>query len=180
MASKVDWSTLEGYKSLDVLSANKNTEENDPFFSEDFLITIEASCPTGFEVALANEIKEKLPMSVTVKHQGRVFFDVPISQIQNVLKLRCVDNLCVIIGVRSNFDFSGDVDSCLSRVNELLDDNCCDKDNGPLAWKKGIIAWNELFKFKETGKLNWSKCMSLLTESTKAQESVRSKESHIK
>jgi len=160
MASKVDWSTLEGYKAIE-LTPNQGTQETPTYHSE-FTVTIEASCPTGFEVALLNEIKEKSPSSITVKHQGRVFFDIPVSKIRNVLELKCVDNAYVIIGKRSNFDFTGDVESCLKRINELLDDKKSDSDNLPLAWNKGIIAWNEIFQFKDTGKHNWGKCLSLL------------------
>ena len=179
MASKVDWSTLQGYKALDAVSTSKNTTENVLFCTDDFSITVEATCPTGFEAALDNEIREKLPMSVTVKHQGRVFFDVSISQIKNVLKLRCMDNAYVIIGVRSNFDFPTDIDDSLNRVNTLLDDQCCDSNNIRLAWKKGIIAWNEIFSFKNTGKDNWYKCISLLDPSSTVKKNVQSNQNQI-
>ena len=159
MASKVDWSTLEGYKAIGLKNDNGT-----PVHHSDFTVTIEASCPTGFEVALLNEIKEKSPSSVTVKHQGRVFFDIPVSKIRNVLELKCVDNAYVIIGKRSNFDFSGDVDSCLTRINELLDDKKYDSENLPLAWNKGIIAWNEVFQFEKAGEDNFGKCLSLLNQ----------------
>ena len=174
MASKVDWSTLQGYKALDHVSTTKNVAENVPFCTDDFLITVEATCPTGFEAALISEIGEKLPMSVSVKHQGRIFFDVPISQIENVVKLRCMDNAYVIIGVRSEFDFPVDIDACLSRVNTLLDDECCDSNNMRLAWKKGIIAWNELFRFRNTGKDNWYNCISLLDHPSTYNKNVQS------
>jgi hypothetical protein len=37
--------------------------------------------------------------------QGRVFFDVPVSKVVEVLKLRCVDNVWVLIGVWPKLDF---------------------------------------------------------------------------
>ena len=114
MASKVDWSTLEGYKKSEPII----NEQNSP--DADFTVTIEASCPTGFEAALLKEINEKHPSSIAVKHQGRIFFDIPVSNIRDVLELKCVDNAYVIIGKRTDFDFSGDIDTCLLKINDLL------------------------------------------------------------
>ena len=158
MASKVDWSTLEGYKK----SATIINEQRSP--NADFTVTIEASCPTGFEAALLKEINEKHPSSITVKHQGRIFFDIPVSNIRDVLDLKCVDNAYVIIGKRTDFDFSGDIDTCLSKINDLLNIEQYDPQNLPLAWDKGIIAWNEVFQFKENGENSWAESLSLLND----------------
>ena len=171
MAAKVDLSSLQGYKPSG-LSENHNINKNVLCPNEDFLVTIEASCPTGFEIALDAEIKDKFSSSVTVKHQGRVFFDVPISQIDKVVQLRCMDNASVLIGVRTFFDFSGDIEACLTRINGLLNDTFCDTNSSRLTWEKGLIAWNELFKFKNTGNDNWQNSVSLLTLSGMAQSKV--------
>ena len=176
MASKVDWSTLQGYKK------DKPADNDNQALSScltDFTVTIEASCPTGFEVALQNEIKEKSPLSTTVKHQGRIFFDIPVSKIRSVLELKCVDNAYIIIGKRTDFDFSGDIDTCLTRINELLETDNYDQELLPLAWDKGIIAWNEIFEFKKSGKENWQECLSLLNNCQRIQD-TSSNEDHVK
>ena len=178
MAAPVDWSTLVGYKPLEP-SKNINDTGLNSCHEEDFLVTIEASCPSGAEFALTSEIKEKFPSAVTVKHQGRVFFDVYITQIHSVLQLRCVDNAYVIIGKRNGFDFSSDIDTGLSRINDLLDQTKCDNDNDFLAWNKGIIAWNELFGFKPTGKEYWNECVSLLKHPSKVQNNTETIENNI-
>ena len=178
MAAPVDWSTLVGYKPLE-LSKNINDTGLNSGLEEDFLVTIEASCPSGAEFALTNEIKEKFPSAVTVKHQGRVFFDVYITQIHSVLQLRCVDNAYVIIGKRNGFDFSSDIDTGLSRINDLLDQTKCENDNDFLAWNKGIIAWNELFGFKPTGKEYWHECVSLLKHPSKVLNSPETTENNF-
>ena len=136
MASKVDWSTLSGYKPVQVSETpNTNRSNKKVFFpTEDFFVTIEASCPTGFEIALDAEIRERFSSSKTVKHQGRVFFDVQVSQIDKVIQLRCMDNACVLIGVRNDFDFSGDIELCLKRINGLLNDKECNYDNNRLSF----------------------------------------------
>ena len=163
MASKVDWSNLQGFKQDKVFQKPPDPDKTILELSDDYLITIEATCPTGFEVALVAEIKERFPTSVTVKHQGRVFFDLPISQVENIIKLRCMDNAWVLIGVRKTFDFTGDVETCLQRINSLLDDNICDSDNTPLAWEKGLIAWNKIAKFKDMKPHDEKNCLSLLS-----------------
>ena len=44
-------------------------------------------------------------LSQGVSFQGRVFFDIPLSKVEEVLKLRCVDNIWVLIGVWPKVDF---------------------------------------------------------------------------
>ena len=178
MALPVDWSTLQGFNALES-SLDQLTNKTPHHTDEDFLVTIEGSCPTGFEVSLENEIREKIPSSTTVKHQGRVFFDVPVSQIDNVLMLRCMDNACVLIGVRSNFEFSSDIEIGLNQINELLYDITSSTGNSRLAWEKGIIAWNEIFQFRKTGRDNWNNCISELTNFNKKQNNIEQNNSQL-
>ena len=44
-------------------------------------------------------------VKVSLSFQGRVFFDIPLSKVEEVLKLRCVDNIWVLIGVWPKVDF---------------------------------------------------------------------------
>ena len=61
-------------------------------------VTIEASCPTGFEVAVADEVKKRLNGENVIEIMGRVLFDVPIQDLKKVMELRTVDHIFVIIG----------------------------------------------------------------------------------
>ena len=61
-------------------------------------VTIEASCPTGFEGAVADEVKKRLNGENVIEIMGRVLFDVPIQDLKKVMELRTVDHIFVIIG----------------------------------------------------------------------------------
>ena len=62
-------------------------------------ITIEASCPTGFEGAAAEEVKKKFQAENVIDGvMGRVLFDVPLDNVKDVLQLRTVDNVWAIFG----------------------------------------------------------------------------------
>ena len=61
-------------------------------------VTIEASCPTGFEGAVADEVKKRLNGENGIEIMGRVLFDVPIQDLKKVMELRTVDHIFVIIG----------------------------------------------------------------------------------
>ncbi len=39
-----------------------------------------------------------------LNYQGRVFFDIPVSKIESILKLRCIDNAWVLFGVWPKLD----------------------------------------------------------------------------
>ena len=93
--------------------------------------------------------------------------------------LRCMDNACVLIGVRSNFEFSSDIETGLNQINELLYDITSSTGNSRLAWEKGIIAWNEIFQFRKTGRDNWNNCISELTNFNKKQNNIEQNNSQI-
>ena len=124
MADPVKWGSLSGYHDGD--------QEK---------VTIEAICPSGFEEALLLEVKDVFGQHVVaLKHQGRVFFDLPLKRVSQVLDLRVVDNAYVIICVKPEFDFSGSSEECVHRLAELLRE---------FQWCKGLLAWNEASKFYE-------------------------------
>ena len=126
MASAVDWSGLSGIKA-----------ENDD------LVTIEATCPTGCEPALLLEIKSKFGDEVVAtKHQGRVFFDLQIQAVDQVLDLRIVDNAYVIFDVIPEFDFPSEGQECLDKLIALI--------HHSFQWEKGLKAWNIIHKFYPT------------------------------
>ena len=136
MADPVKWDDLNGFK-----EAQSDT------------VTIEAICPTGFEEALLLEIKEKFGEdTLTTKHQGRVFFDVCLKEVDKVLDLRVVDNAFVLVYVQQKCDFSGEKENCLNDLADLL---------YKFHWRKGLLCWNNVNKFyaengdvlKETAKV---------------------------
>lgn len=107
------------------------------------ILSIEASCVTGFETAAQAEVLDTLGIEAT-KHQGRVFFDIPFCDLDKVLKLRCVDNVWVLFGVWPKVDLDLSLEpqeECLDELNAILLPN--------LQWLKGLRAWNKIFKYFE-------------------------------
>ena len=70
------------------------------------LVTIEASVVTGFECAALEEVKNKLKVENVQDFMGRVVFDIEQDKLQQVLELRCIDNVVVLIGAKTGFDFA--------------------------------------------------------------------------
>jgi len=103
------------------------------------IVTIEASCITGFECAAAEEVQSKLGVEDVKEFTGRVLFDIDPAKIEKVLKLRTVDNIWVIIGARTDFDFSKSEEESY----EMLTDYTLNK----LLWSKGLKTWNSIFKY---------------------------------
>lgn len=101
------------------------------------IVTIEASCITGFECAAAEEVQSKLGVEDVKEFTGRVLFDIDPAKIEKVLKLRTVDNIWVIIGARTDFDFSKSEEESY----EMLTDYTLNK----LLWSKGLKTWNSIF-----------------------------------
>ena len=73
---------------------------------------------------------------------GRVIFDVEIQKLPQVLELRTVDNIFVIIGAQTGFDFKSKSDSeSFECLTEWTLQNLC--------WEKGLEAWNQVFQFHD-------------------------------
>ena len=105
------------------------------------LITIEASCVTGFELAATYEVKRKLGIENVHEIMGRVVFDIPLSKLNQVMKLRTIDNIWVIIGAKSDFDFSLSEEESIKNISDFTLNH--------LLWNKGLKAWNSVFEFYE-------------------------------
>ena len=68
---------------------------------------------------------------------GRVVFDTSIESLKKVLKLRCIDNVTIVIGAKTGFDFANSTEE---KSLEILTDFAQE-----LSWKKGLKAWNSIF-----------------------------------
>ena len=129
MASAVDWSGLTGH--------DPNVED---------VVLIEATCPTGCELALEKEIRAKFGGGQqevkTVRHQGRVFLDHPLDRVPEILQLRVVDNAYVLLRVVESADFAKDnKELCLDKLIDIT----LKQQKGE--WKKGLVAWNKVHKY---------------------------------
>ena len=65
-------------------------------------VTIEASCPTGFEGAVADEVKKRLNGENVIEIMGRVLFDVPIQDLKKVMEIQDYEN--VLLPRQKGFD----------------------------------------------------------------------------
>ena len=101
-------------------------------------VTLEATVVTGFEHAAKSEALEKLNVKSVSVERGRILFDIPVDEVKNALKLRCVDNVYVILGVFPVFDFKAETDECLDRLIKTVPG---------LNWAKSLRAWNQVFAF---------------------------------
>lgn len=148
MAAAVDWDGLTGF-----------TGENSQ------VVCIEATCPTGCELALLKELEANFPSASNArKHQGRVFFDILICDVQKVLDLRIVDNAYVIVHVVPKMEFprnkkekvdggsedenkkeEGEEDTALKEAG--LEKLVGLIDSSEFQWEKGLKAWNAITKF---------------------------------
>ncbi|CAL4197577.1 unnamed protein product, partial [Meganyctiphanes norvegica] len=80
--------------------------------------TVEVTVPTGLEEVAAEECVEKLGASVVIA-RGRVFADIRIDQILEVFKLRCIDNVNLVIKMDSNFGLTANRTQCLDLTFKL-------------------------------------------------------------
>ena len=62
------------------------------------MVTIEATCVTGFEPAAMDEVQTKLNIEHVYEIMGRVVFDIEVQRVKEVLKMRTFDNVFVVIG----------------------------------------------------------------------------------
>ena len=76
------------------------------------ILTIEASVVTGFEGAAQEEVKAKLGITNVKEFTGRVLFDIESDNLDQVLNLRCVDNVWIIIGAKTDFELTKSLHHC--------------------------------------------------------------------
>ena len=67
------------------------------------ICTIEASCVTGFEEMAVEEVKQLLGCEA-VPQRGRVLFDIGVSRVGEVARLRCVNTVWVMVTRRRRSD----------------------------------------------------------------------------
>ena len=101
------------------------------------ILTIEASVVTGFEGAAQEEVKAKLGITNVKEFTGRVLFDIKSDNLDQVLNLRCVDNVWIIIGAKTDFDLTKSEEEC----TQILADYTLND----LLWTKGLSSWNKIF-----------------------------------
>ena len=96
------------------------------------ICTIEASCVTGFEEVTVEEVKQLLECEA-VAQRGRVVFDIQVSRVSEVSRLRCVNTVWVMIG---HLEDAGYPDTEEGQMNTLRDIV-----NNHLDWEKGLRVW---------------------------------------
>ncbi len=84
--------------------------------SDNKIVTVEASCVTGFEPCAQEEVKEKLKVPTVEAYTGRVLFDLDQDRLGEVLKLRTVDNVWLVMGAKT-----GQTQSLLRNIDGIAD-----------------------------------------------------------
>lgn len=101
--------------------------------------TIEASCVTGFEAMAAEEVTNNLGSVATV-HRGRVVFDIHISKVKEVLKLRCVNTVWVMLGHTHNMEYPDTEEDQMAKLMDFAEKM--------LDWDKGLEVWKSVTGFQ--------------------------------
>eukprot|EP00088_Acartia_fossae_P018880 TRINITY_DN20945_c0_g1_i6.p1 TRINITY_DN20945_c0_g1~~TRINITY_DN20945_c0_g1_i6.p1 ORF type:complete len:397 (+),score=62.27 TRINITY_DN20945_c0_g1_i6:43-1233(+) len=107
---------------------------------DDKLCTIEASCNTGFEFLVLEEVKEILGCEGRC-HRGRVIFDINTEDVPKTLKLRTVNNLWVLVGHTGKFSYPAESEDQLISLADYAES---------LPWDKALQVWKDVMKFKGT------------------------------
>jgi len=108
--------------------------------TDEGLCTIEASCATGFEPMVQEEVKELLGCEGRV-HRGRVIFDIPLKSAKQTLKLRTVNNLWVLVGHTHKFVYPESSEEQLVSLADFAQQQ---------TWTKALQVWKDVLEFKGT------------------------------
>ncbi|KAM4652888.1 tRNA (guanine(6)-N(2))-methyltransferase THUMP3 [Discoglossus pictus] len=112
--------------------------------TDEALVTIGATVPTGFEATAADEVKEKLGCACKIsKDRGKIYFEITKDRLAEVHRLRSVDNLFVIVQEFTNFYFNESKEAALKDLQVLA---------AKLPWEKALSTWelnNSLKKKKK-------------------------------
>ena len=102
------------------------------------ICTIEAACVTGFEAMAVKEVRKVLGCEA-VQQRGRVVFDIDITRVKHVSKLRCVNTVWVMLGHVEDVKYpdteEGQMDVLRNFVHNKLD------------WEKGLKVWQHYTDF---------------------------------
>lgn len=104
------------------------------------VVTIEGTVDTGFEFLALDECKEAFGDSVNAsRSRGRIFFNIPLSSIDQIKKLRSIDNLFLVAAAIQNLQFEKESkEDDLQKVKELV----CNLD-----LKKSLSVWKSYMGF---------------------------------
>lgn len=101
--------------------------------------TLQATVVTGFEFVVKEEIKEKFGVDCS-RETGKVFFDLPVTRVKEVLNLKGADNIYVIIKKAETVQFSKDKETDLQQLSVLP--QCLD-------WQTGLTVWKEISGYEK-------------------------------
>ncbi|XP_014291096.1 tRNA (guanine(6)-N2)-methyltransferase THUMP3 [Halyomorpha halys] len=102
------------------------------------LITVEATVITGFENFAMEECQEKCKPINIGRAKGRIYFNIPVDNFSNVLKLRAVDNIFLVNEALGKIDLSKDKEKDLRLVQSLVD---------KVDWNRTLTTWAKLTEF---------------------------------
>ncbi|XP_066989596.1 tRNA (guanine(6)-N2)-methyltransferase THUMP3-like isoform X3 [Macrobrachium rosenbergii] len=92
-----------------------------------------------FYTVAQEECREKLGAPCIVA-RGRIFIDIEVDRVLEVLKLRSVDNVNVILKMVTNFDFPSEREKCFEKLYKFAESP---------DWRKGMNVWKTVFDYKE-------------------------------
>ncbi|KAK7007286.1 hypothetical protein SK128_012159, partial [Halocaridina rubra] len=103
------------------------------------ICTLEATVVTGLEDVAQQECREKLGAPCTVA-QGRIFIDIELHRVPEVLKLRSVDNVNIILKMVQSFGFPSEREQCFEKLYKFAE---------TVDWRKGMKVWKEIFHYSD-------------------------------
>ncbi|KAJ7316959.1 hypothetical protein JRQ81_003121 [Phrynocephalus forsythii] len=134
---------------------------------KDLVVTIGATVPTGFEVTAADEVQEKLGSTSRIsKDRGKIYFEIPVTNLPQVHKLRSVDNLFVVVQKFNDFQFQESKEEALKDLEDLVK---------TLPWTDPLEVWKLNTNLKKR-KTKWKKSNGQSNAKKETPEDARGEE----
>merc|ERR1719228_3140 len=87
----------------------------------------------------AEEVETVLGLVLT-QSRGRVVFDIPIGQVEKVLRLRCINTVYLLLGHKEEYKYEGNQEQQMDALAAFVEKQ--------LDWEKGLQVWAQVMGFK--------------------------------
>lgn len=101
-------------------------------------VVICATVTTGFESVTKDECRQKLKGTIVKEVRGKIHFKIPVTELNNLDKLRSVENLSIIVKEFESFDCHSD--DVLKRIEKLPED---------FSWNYALRLWQQYTGYKD-------------------------------
>lgn len=101
-------------------------------------VRICATVTTGLESVSKDECRKKLKGNVVKEVRGKIHFEIPVAELNNLKNLRSVENLSIIVNEINDFDCYGS--DILERLEKLP---------GDFSWEFALKLWSHYTGYEE-------------------------------